>query len=91
MLAELNTLNVRSRWLKFTLMEDVVIISMQLKLGACNSPQELFAGAFAAFMEGVQASWEDVVRVASRRGKRSRLEREIEGLLAQQGVQGSDS
>jgi Putative bacterial sensory transduction regulator len=79
----MNTLNARWRWLKFVLLDDVAVVQFDVALGDDAQAQDRFESAFGAYMGGLHAHWSELVRAASRRGRRSRLERELDGLLAE--------
>jgi hypothetical protein len=57
------------------------VLEVDLSLRANHDPCGQFGGLFLAFLEALRMYWPEVLRTVARRGRRSRLERELAGLL----------
>jgi len=80
-----NTFNAKYRWLKSTIAADQLLLEVDLLIGRDEQAPARFRGGFKAFIEALQAYWPDVSRLLARRGRRTRLERELDGLLVRHG------
>jgi hypothetical protein len=84
MLEVLNRWNAELRWLKFMLVEGMVLVVVDVALAPGGDGCKQFQRMFMVYVDALQRAWPELTRTAARRGRRSRLEREVADLLAQQ-------
>jgi hypothetical protein len=82
MLELLNRWNSELRWLKFLLVEGMVLVVVDVALAPGEDGCRQFQRMFVLYVETLQRMWPELTRTAARRGRQSRLEREVAGLLA---------
>ncbi len=87
----LNRLNSELRWLKFALVQQVVVMEVDLALGETRDQRGQFSGLLLAFLDALCTYWPEVLRTAARRTRRSRLDRELADLLIQPSNPRTDS
>ncbi len=84
-LEQCNRLNAERRWIKCVLNGEAVVIEADVELAFSRDPRAEFTMHFANFTDALLVFWPDFLRAASLRQRRSRLQRDVEGVLRQIG------
>ena len=79
----LNDLNgkLEYRFVKWLLLDELVVASSQVELAYAGDRKKAFRFALLTILDAHKEEWQRLVRAASKRGRRSRLDQELTSIL----------